>query len=134
MSNGRYTLLLNSDYKKRNAKTGLDLEVFDSYTGKNRPCNTLSGGETVMTSISLALGLADSIQSNSGGIQLDAIFIDEGFGTLDDETLELSLNILDEIRGQRTVGIISHVTELQNRISSVVHVEKTNTGSHIRID
>ena len=134
MSNGRYTLLLNSDYKKRNAKTGLDLEVFDSYTGKNRPCNTLSGGETFMTSISLALGLADSIQSNSGGIQLDAIFIDEGFGTLDDETLELSLNILDEIRGQRTVGIISHVTELQNRISSVVHVEKTNTGSHIRID
>ena len=112
---------------------GLDLAVFDSYTGKTRPCATLSGGESFMASISLALGLADSIQSRAGAVRLDAIFIDEGFGSLDEVSLDRALSILDEIRDHRMVGLISHVGEMKNRIPSKIEVEKTNRGSKILI-
>lgn len=84
-----------------------------------------------MASISLALGLADSIQSRSGGIQLDAVFIDEGFGSLDESSLERAISILDEIRGHRMVGIISHVGDLKNRIPNRIEIIKTATGSSI---
>lgn len=131
MSSGRYRLLVNTEQKKGNAKTGLDLEIFDSYTGKKRPCTTLSGGETFMTSISLALGLADSIQNKNGNIELDSVFIDEGFGSLDSETLEKAMEILEEIRGHRTVGIISHIAELKEWIPSAIQIEKTEKGSFI---
>ena len=131
MSSGRYRLLVNTEQKRGNAKTGLDLEIFDSYTGKKRPCTTLSGGETFMTSISLALGLADSIQNKNGNIELDSVFIDEGFGSLDSETLEKAMEILEEIRGQRTVGIISHIAELKEWIPSAIQIEKTEKGSFI---
>lgn len=133
MSDGRYRIQTGGNFKKGNSKTGLDLEIFDSYTGKTRPTGTLSGGETFMASISLALGLADSIQARAGGILLEAVFIDEGFGTLDESCLELAMNIFDEIRGQRTVGIISHVKELRDRIPQKLVVKKNATeGSFIQ--
>ncbi|HKL86603.1 MAG TPA: SbcC/MukB-like Walker B domain-containing protein, partial [Treponemataceae bacterium] len=132
MSEGRYSIQLNESYRKGKSLSGLELEIFDSWTGKARPSGTLSGGETFMTSISLALGLADSIQARAGGIQLDAVFIDEGFGSLDESSLERSISILDEIRGSRMVGIISHVGELRNRIPARIEVIKTGTGSSIK--
>ena len=132
MSEGRYRIQLNDSYRKGNAFAGLELEILDAYTGKARPSATLSGGETFMTSISLALGLADSIQSRSGGIQLDAVFIDEGFGSLDESSLERAITILDEIRDSRMVGLISHVGELRTRIPNRIEVIKTVAGSSIR--
>jgi len=132
MSEGRYLIRLNDSYRKNGGLAGLELEILDAFTGKARPSGTLSGGETFMTSISLALGLADSIQSRSGGVQLDAVFIDEGFGSLDEASLERAITILDEIRGSRMVGIISHVADLKNRIPNRVEVIKTAGGSLIR--
>ncbi|MDR2448178.1 MAG: AAA family ATPase [Treponema sp.] len=131
MSEGRYSLLLNPDRESGRGLSGLDLEVFDAYTGKTRPCATLSGGESFMASISLALGLADSIQERSGGIKLDAVFIDEGFGSLDDASLDKALGILDELREQRMVGLISHVGDLRTRIPSRIEVIKSSSGSTI---
>jgi exonuclease SbcC len=107
--------------------------VFDAYTGKTRPCATLSGGESFMASISLALGLADSIQNRSGGVKLDAVFIDEGFGSLDEASLDKALAILDELRDSRMVGLVSHVGELRSRIPCQVDVIKTGTGSRIKM-
>ncbi|MDR0558309.1 MAG: AAA family ATPase [Treponema sp.] len=133
MSEGRYSLLLNPERETGRGLSGLDLEVFDAYTGKTRPCATLSGGESFMASISLALGLADSIQERSGGIKLDAVFIDEGFGSLDDASLDKALGILDELREQRIVGLISHVGDLRTRIPSRIEVIKSSAGSQIKI-
>lgn len=131
MSDGRYRIRVNDSYRTGNAMAGLDLDIVDAWTGKTRPAGTLSGGETFMASISLALGLADSIQSRSGGIQLDAVFIDEGFGSLDEASLERAITILDEIRGSRTVGLISHVAELRSRIPNRIEIVKTATGSSV---
>ncbi len=134
ISDGRYRLLLNSEKTGGRQKyAGLDLEIFDAYTGRKRPCETLSGGETFMASISLALALTDAVQNRSGGIQLDAVFIDEGFGSLDEATLEKALSILDEIRGTRMVGLISHVSELKNRIPVRLEVTKTSSGSSVSV-
>jgi len=132
MSEGRYRLAVREEHGAGNAYRGLDLEIADAYTGKCRPSATLSGGETFMASISLALGLADSIQARAGGIRIDSMFIDEGFGSLDEKALENAVSILDEIRGNRMVGIISHVGELQSRIPQKIEVIKTGTGSSIR--
>ena len=132
MSEGRYRLAVSEEQGSGNSYRGLDLEIADAYTGKRRPSATLSGGETFMASISLALGLADSIQARAGGIRLDSMFIDEGFGSLDEKALENAIGILDEIRGDRMVGIISHVGELQSRIPQKIEVIKTGTGSSIR--
>ena len=132
MSEGRYRLAVSEEYGAGNAYRGLDLEIADAYTGKCRPSATLSGGETFVASISLALGLADSIQARAGGIRIDSMFIDEGFGSLDEKALENAVGILDEIRGNRMVGIISHVGELQSRIPQKIEVIKTGTGSSIR--
>ncbi|MDR1211225.1 MAG: AAA family ATPase [Spirochaetaceae bacterium] len=133
MSEGRYALILDREGEGARGKTGLDLAVFDASTGRSRPCGTLSGGESFMASISLALGLADSIQARSGGIRLDAVFIDEGFGSLDEASLDKALNILDELREHRMVGIISHVAEMRSRIPSRIEVGKTALGSKISI-
>ncbi len=133
MSESRYSLLLNTEGDSARGRAGLDLAVFDAYTGKTRPCATLSGGESFMASISLALGLADSIQNRSGGIRLDAVFIDEGFGSLDEASLDRALVILDELREHRMVGLISHVSEMKNRIPSQIEVHKTGSGSSISI-
>ena len=133
MSDFRYSLLLDSGRQQGRGYTGLDLMVFDAHTGKTRPCATLSGGESFMASISLALGLADSIQNRSGGVKLDTIFIDEGFGSLDDASLDKALVILDELRDCRMVGLISHVGEMRSRIPCRVEIVKTASGSRIEI-
>ena len=131
ISDGRYTLLFSND-KSGNGAKGLDLEVLDSYTGKNRPCSTLSGGETFMVSISLALALTDVVTSKRGGISLQSLFIDEGFGTLDPASLDKALSILEEVREGRCVGVISHVSEMQNRIPTRLEVIKTSVGSTVK--
>ena len=132
MSESRYSLLIDTERQQGRGYAGLDLMVFDAYTGKTRPCATLSGGESFMASISLALGLADSIQNRSGGVKLDAVFIDEGFGTLDDTSLDKALVILDELRDHRMVGLISHVGELRSRVPCHVEVIKSGAGSRIK--
>ena len=133
MSDFRYSLLLDTGRQQSRGYAGLDLMVFDAHTGKTRPCATLSGGESFMASISLALGLADSIQNRSGGVKLDTIFIDEGFGSLDEASLDKALVILDELRERRMVGLISHVGEMRSRIPCRVEVIKTAAGSRIEI-
>jgi exonuclease SbcC len=132
MSEYRYSLLLDNQRQPgQRGYAGLDLTVFDAHTGKNRPCATLSGGESFLASISLALGLADSIQARAGGLRLDAVFIDEGFGSLDEETLDKAMLILDELRDHRMVGLISHVGEMRSRIPCKIEVIKTAGGSKI---
>ena len=134
MSQNRYTLLRKEESGDRRFKTGLELEVLDVYTGKARSANSLSGGESFMASLSLALGLSDVVQQSAGGIHLDAMFIDEGFGSLDAEVLELAISTLSEMAGtNRIVGIISHVAELRERIEKQIRVEKTPDGSRISI-
>ncbi|MDR1955484.1 MAG: AAA family ATPase [Treponema sp.] len=134
MSDSRYSLILDVPRESGRGLTGLDLAVFDAYTGKTRPCATLSGGESFMASISLALGLADSIQARSGGVRLDAVFIDEGFGSLDEGSLDQALVILEELRDHRMVGLISHVGEMRSRIPCRIEVVKSGSGSRIRIE
>lgn len=131
MSRRRYQLQRSHTWEdKRIKQIGLDIEVFDNYTGYARPANTLSGGETFLASLALALGLADVVQAYSGGIHLDTIFIDEGFGTLDAETLDFALKALLDLRQDgRLVGIISHVPELRERIDTRLAVQKTDRGS-----
>ena len=134
MSQNRYTLLRKTESDDGRRRSGLEIEVLDSYTGKARSSNSLSGGESFMASLSLALGLSDVVGQNAGGIRLDAMFIDEGFGSLDAETLELSIRTLSEMAGaNRIIGIISHVTELRERIDKQIQVEKTPAGSRIRL-
>lgn len=133
MTRGRYTLNRRSDPGDRRKAAGLDLEVFDEFTGESRSAGTLSGGEGFLASLSLALGLADVVQQRSGGIYLDTIFIDEGFGTLDSETLDIAMDTLVDLQaGGRLVGVISHVAELSERISARLEVEKGNNGSTTR--
>ncbi len=133
MSNGRYELHLKQDAEGGNTHKGLDLEIYDEYTGKSRPTASLSGGETFMTAISLALAISDIVQEQNGGVQLDSLFIDEGFGSLDAESLEKALSILDEIRETRSIGLISHVESLQTRITSQIRVHKHAGGSTVEI-
>lgn len=130
MSNGRYRFQLKEDISGRERKAGLDLEIVDDYSGSARPVETLSGGESFLASLSLALGLAAVVQNNAGGIKLDTIFIDEGFGTLDAETLDFAMKTLIELQsGGRLVGIISHVEELKKQIPVRLEVTTSKTGS-----
>lgn len=133
MSGGRYALKVQSQGLDGRKDWGLDLAVVDGFTGQERGVGTLSGGEKFMTSISLALGLADVIQERAGGLKLEAIFIDEGFGTLDDQSLDRAMAILLDLGKNRSVGLISHVAELRQRISSRVEVIKGKNGSTLRV-
>lgn len=134
MSDGRY-LLQHSDAKAaRGAKSGLGLEVVDQWTGHRRDTSTLSGGESFMASLSLALGLADVVQQESGGIQIDTLFVDEGFGSLDEQSLEQVMDALEGLRdGGRVVGLVSHVGEMKQRIGTQLQVLKGRNGSTLRI-
>jgi len=134
MSKGRYLLKRKEERAKGHAGSGLDLMVEDGYTGKWRDVATLSGGESFMAALSLALGLSDVVQSYSGGIRLDTLFIDEGFGSLDPESLDLAIQTLIDLQqGGRTIGIISHVTELKEQIALRLDVETARTGSRIKL-
>ena len=130
MSRSRYSLE-RSDYTGGGrGKQGLDLAVMDAFTGQSRPANTLSGGETFLASMALALGLADVIQSYAGGIRMDTMFIDEGFGTLDPDTLELAMETLVKLQSSgRLIGMISHVPELKTRIPAHLEVTRGDDGS-----
>jgi len=130
MTGERYILKRKEDKGKGTSQQGLELEVYDNYTGKCRHVKTLSGGESFKASLALALGLSDVVQSNAGGISLDTIFIDEGFGTLDAESLENAINSLLELqRGGRLVGIISHVPELKERVETKLEIKASAEGS-----
>lgn len=133
MTSGRYYFLRQLETLDKRKQSGLGLDIMDEYTGKSRQVSTLSGGESFKASLALALGLADVVREESGGITLDTIFIDEGFGTLDEESLDLTLDTLVELEeGGRLVGIISHVSELKERISQklVVKVEKDGSVAY----
>ena len=129
MSDGQYELVRRERSEDNRSQSGLDLDVKDYYNGSVRNVRTLSGGESFMASLSLALGLADEIQMNAGGIKLDTMFVDEGFGSLDEQTLQLAFRALASLSdGNRLVGIISHVGELKNKIDKKIIVTKDRTG------
>lgn len=134
MSDGRY-LLQHTDAKAaRGAKSGLGLEVVDQWTGFRRDTSTLSGGESFMASLSLALGLADVVQQESGGVEIETLFVDEGFGSLDEQSLEQVMDAIEGLRdGGRVVGLVSHVAEMKQRIGTQLQVLKNRNGSTLRI-
>ncbi len=133
MSGGRYTLV-HSDARGGRGRSGLGLHVVDAWTGRERDTATLSGGETFFASLALALGLADVVTDEAGGARLDTLFIDEGFGSLDDQTLDEVLDVLDSLRERdRSVGIVSHVGDLRRRIPAQLEVVKNRAGSSVRL-
>ena len=130
MSNAQYELKREEEAKDAKSKSGLELEIIDHYNNTTRNVRTLSGGESFMASLSLALGFSDEIQSMSGGIQLDTMFIDEGFGTLDEDTLKTAIDALIKLSDEnKLIGIISHVEELKNRIDKQIVVTKSTDGT-----
>ena len=134
MSAGRYGVVHSTDRESRGKAGGLGLDIFDAWSGLVRPAKTLSGGESFLASLALALGLADVVASEAGGRVLDTLFVDEGFGGLDSDTLDLVMGTLDELRaGGRVVGVVSHVTELQQRIPNRLRVLRTPLGSAIEM-
>ncbi|MFD3333478.1 SbcC/MukB-like Walker B domain-containing protein, partial [Streptomyces sp. NPDC058700] len=133
MSSGRYTLV-HSDARSGGKRAGLGLHVVDAWTGNERDTATLSGGETFFASLALALGLADVVTDEAGGVRLDTLFIDEGFGSLDEQTLDEVLDVLDSLRERdRSVGIVSHVGDLRRRIPVQLEVVKARRGSAVRL-
>ncbi|NKX88539.1 AAA family ATPase [Nocardia coubleae] len=133
MSGGRYEFVHSDKAGPRGRRGGLGLDVRDDYTGSVRSAKTLSGGETFMASLALALGLADVVAAEAGGVTLDTLFIDEGFGSLDADTLDAVMGVLDELRaGGRVVGVVSHVDEMRQRIPTRLHVLRGRNGSHLK--
>jgi len=133
LTDGRYQLHRSSKVLDARKSEGLEIMVFDIYTGKEREIKTLSGGESFKAALALALGLASVVQSEAGGISLDTIFIDEGFGSLDTNSLDSAIEVLTELNSSgRMVGIISHVSELKERINSKIEVIPGKTGSYIK--
>ena len=129
MTDRQYELVCRSGGTDGRRNAGLELGVLDHFNGSERSVNTLSGGESFKASLALALGLADLIQAQSGGIQLDTMFVDEGFGSLDEESLRMAMNTLAGLSdGRRLVGIISHVAELKERIEKQIVVTKSRDG------
>ncbi|WP_259160332.1 AAA family ATPase [Microbacterium phyllosphaerae] len=132
MSTGRYQLRHSDALAARGAASGLGIVVFDAFTGQTRPAQSLSGGETFLSSLALALGLAEVVTARAGGIRLDTLFIDEGFGSLDGDTLDIAMRTLDELRqGGRTVGVISHVEAMQEQIPAQLRVRATSEGPSV---
>jgi DNA repair protein SbcC/Rad50 len=133
MTSGRYSLV-HTDARRGSGRSGLGLLACDSWTGVDRDTSTLSGGETFLASLALALGLADVVTAEAGGTRIEALFVDEGFGSLDEDTLEEVMTVLDGLReGGRMVGIVSHVAELRQRIPAQVRVRKGQAGSHLAV-
>ena len=135
MSDNQYELFRKEEATENRGSTFLDLEVLDNFTGRRRPVGSLSGGESFKASLSLALGLSDTISSNRGGIQMEALFIDEGFGTLDRKSIDNAMEILMQLSGhKKLVGIISHREELMDNIPQQIQVVKTKDGSTLSIE
>ncbi len=135
MTSNRFVLVRKENTRNLGQKIGLDLEVIDNYTGKRRDVKSLSGGESFKAALALSLGLSDIIQSYSGGVVVDTIFIDEGFGSLDTESREQAINTLSMLTdNNKLIGIISHVTELKERLDKKIIIEKTSSGSEIRME
>lgn len=135
LTDGMFVLRVKEEARNMRSQAGLDLDVLDRSTGLWRDVSTLSGGESFMASLALALGLADTVQSRSGGVRLDAMFIDEGFGTLDENSLRQAMELLTRLAGgRRLVGVISHMAELKERIDKKIVVTKTAAGSALRIE
>lgn len=134
MTAGRYRLAVDRDAARNAGQSGLGLRVFDAHTGEDRDVSTMSGGETFQASLALALGVADTVAAHAGGVHLGALFVDEGFGTLDPESLQLAMDELDHLReGGRMVGVISHVAALRERIGYGIEVTKSDRGSSLRV-
>ncbi len=134
MSSSQFELRIEFE-KGGNSKTGLDLSVYDYYTGKERDISSLSGGESFKAALALSLGLSDIVQQQSGGVQIDTMFIDEGFGSLDPESLEQTMRTLKDLSGNKTlIGIISHVADLREKIERKIIVSKTQSGSKLKIE
>lgn len=136
MTNGQYSLARRSSEDSGNrGKTGLDLDVDDAWTGQRRAASTISGGQSFMVALSLALGLSDVVQRFSGGLRLDTMFIDEGFGTLDGYSLDSTMDVIAELaNGDRLVGIISHVDEIKSRIANKITVKRGKQGSSLTVE
>ncbi len=135
LSDMRYELLHKQEAGDARSLAGLDMEVLDRNTGKTRDVSSLSGGETFLASLSLALGFADVIQAQASGVRIDAMFIDEGFGSLDEDTCATALKVLDKLaQDDRLVGVISHVDQLKRHICKQVVIEKDADGSHVRLE
>ena len=131
---GRYQLCRSIESSGRTRKAGLDLEVFDAYSGEKRNVKSLSGGEKFLVALALSLGLSAVVQAQSGGIHIDALFIDEGFGSLDPASIENALDVLASVRGgSKLIGIISHVQMLQENIETTIEVCKNRTGSTLAV-
>ncbi|MFV0627200.1 MAG: SbcC/MukB-like Walker B domain-containing protein, partial [Alphaproteobacteria bacterium] len=129
MSNGQYELIRRTEAENNRRQSGLELNVIDHYNGSERSVKSLSGGEAFKASLSLALGLSDEVQSSAGGIQLDTMFVDEGFGTLDEDSLKSAINTLASLaESNRLIGIISHVNELKEKIDKQIIVKKEKSG------
>lgn len=134
MTSGRYQLRLSDEGGRGGRNAGLGLRVLDAYTGEEREVSSLSGGETFQASLALALGVADTVQAHSGGVHLDALFIDEGFGSLDPDSLQLAMDELDRLRdGGRMIGVISHVGALKERIRAGIAISSSERGSVARL-
>lgn len=135
MANGRYEMVRRENRTKGAGPEGLEIDVFDRYAGARRSVKTLSGGETFKASLALALGLSDVIQNQQGGVHVDTLFIDEGFGTLDADSLEMAIETLMDLQATgRLIGVISHVDELKDRIPARIVVENKQEGSQARIE
>ena len=135
MTSGRYQLRLTDEGGHGGRNAGLGLRVLDAYTGEEREVSSLSGGETFQASLALALGVADTVQAHAGGVPLEALFIDEGFGSLDPDNLQLAMDELDRLReGGRLIGLISHVGALRERIRGGIEVIAGERGSSLRVD
>ncbi len=134
MTEGRYELLRAGQVSDGRKKDNLEIEVMDYYTGRKRSVKTLSGGETFKASLAMALGMSDCIQAENGGMEVETLFIDEGFGALDEESLEQACETLQTLAGKnRMVGVISHVAQLQERIEHQIIIEKRNNGSYVKV-
>ena len=135
LSNNRYQFVLHTSLGTQKIHSGLEIDVYDDQVGEKRAVQTLSGGESFIAALSLALALGEVIQQESGGINIDALFVDEGFGSLDANSLDVAMNALESLEGEsRLIGIISHVTELRDNIPDQLQVEPAGTGrSHLKI-
>jgi exonuclease SbcC len=128
MSNNKYEFRLHEEKQGRTKQAGLGITIMDFFAGKERPAETLSGGETFYASLALALGLVEVVKGDNGGIELGTLFIDEGFGSLSDDTLEEVLDVLEDLREERVIGIISHVEGMKTQIPMRLEVRPTEQG------